>query len=222
MPKTIIIGDIHGCYAELLDLLDRLEVASDDKLICVGDLIVKGPRNREVLDLFIDDPRFSSVLGNHDRGILRGWRQGKILKPDQDRCRRELEIDRARYEKYLAALPTSIKFDDYAVVHAGVRPGIDLAAQAENDLVVLRTLGRPDPASRDGVPWYDVYDGDEFVFFGHWAAGGVRRGRRALGLDTACVYGGRLTAYVVEDDRLVDVPARAAYSDFGRLLTMPK
>lgn len=221
MRRTIVIGDIHGCYAELLELLDLLGVTPDDRVICVGDLIVKGTRNREVLDLFIDDARFSSVLGNHDRGILRGWRQGKILKPDQERCRLELEPERARYENYLAALPLIIEIDDYAVVHAGVRPGVPLAEQAENDLVVLRTLGENDPASRDGVPWYQIYDGEKFILFGHWAAGGVRRGPRALGLDTACVYGGRLTAYILEENRLVSVPARQAYSDFGRPLTAP-
>lgn len=221
MRRTIVIGDIHGCYAELLDLLDKLGVTSDDKLICVGDLIVKGTRNREVLDLFIDDARFSSVLGNHDRGILRGWRQGKILKPDQERCRLELEHNRVRYEDYLAALPLMIEAGEHVIVHAGVRPGVPLADQAENDLVVLRTLGEDDPASRDGVPWYEVYNDAKFILFGHWAAGGVRRGPRALGLDTACVYGGRLTAYILEEDRLVSVPAHQAYSDFGRPLTAP-
>jgi hypothetical protein len=75
----------------------------------------------------------------------------------------------------------------------------------------LRTLG-PDRASREGVPWYEVYDGDKTVLFGHWPAGLPRRGPRALGLDTGCVYGYQLTAYVVEANRFASVHARRAYS----------
>jgi hypothetical protein len=96
-------------------------------------------------------------------------------------------------------------------VHAGVRPGVPLGSQEEDDLLELRTLG-PDRASREGVPWYEVYDDGPTVLFGHWPAAPPRRGPRALGLDTGCVYGYQLTAYVLEEDRLVSVPARRAYS----------
>ena len=65
-PRILIIGDIHGCYDELLDLLDEIHFGDQDRAIAVGDLISKGPKNKEVLDLFISDRRFSSVLGNHD------------------------------------------------------------------------------------------------------------------------------------------------------------
>jgi diadenosine tetraphosphatase ApaH/serine/threonine PP2A family protein phosphatase len=63
-----------------------------------------------------------------------------------------------------------------------------------------------------GTPWYEVYDGDKVILFGHWPAGPPRRGPRAIGLDTGCVYGYSLTAYVIEEARLVSVPARRAYS----------
>ena len=64
MGRTIVIGDIHGCFDELKDLLELVEMRTDDRVIAVGDLIVKGEKNREVLDLFIEDHRFSSVVGN--------------------------------------------------------------------------------------------------------------------------------------------------------------
>ena len=41
--RTIVIGDIHGCYDELVALLDRLAFAPADRVVAVGDLIVKGP-----------------------------------------------------------------------------------------------------------------------------------------------------------------------------------
>jgi diadenosine tetraphosphatase ApaH/serine/threonine PP2A family protein phosphatase len=208
--RTVVVGDIHGCYDELRDLLDRVGLGAEDRLVCVGDLVVKGEKNREVLDLFMSDARLSSVLGNHDRAVLRGLRGGPGLKASQQRCVRELGDGAARYEAFLASLPALLDLGSHVVVHAGVRPGVPLEGQDEDDLVELRTLG-PDRASREGVPWYEVYEGPKFVLFGHWPAP-LRRGPRALGIDTGCVYGYQLTAYVLEEDRLVSVPARRAYS----------
>jgi len=211
LGRTVVVGDIHGCYDELQDLLGRVGFAADDRLICVGDLVVKGEKSREVLDLFASDARLSSVLGNHDRAVLRGLRGEAGLKASQEKCVRELEGGRERYAAFLGSLPRFLDLGSHVVVHAGVRPGVPLASQDEDDLVELRTLG-PDRASREGVAWYEVYDGPQTVLFGHWPAAPVRRGPRALGLDTGCVYGYRLTAYLLEEDRLVSVPARRAYS----------
>lgn len=219
MARTIIIGDVHGCYRELLALFDKLSVTSDDRIVSVGDLVVKGNRNREVLELFMGEARFSSVIGNHDRALLRHHLEGRRLSAEQEQCWRELAPDIERYIGYIANLKPYIELGTHAVVHAGVRPGIALSEQTLEDLTVLRTLGADRPSSRDGIPWYDVYDGETHIVFGHWAGAKPRRARRALGLDTGCVYGGRLTAYVIESDKLVSVPARKAYSDFGRPLS---
>ena len=79
--RTIVIGDIHGCYDELVALLDKVRAGAEDRIIAVGDLIVKGEQNREVLDLFMSDARLASVLGNHDRAVLRGLRgEGARMK----------------------------------------------------------------------------------------------------------------------------------------------
>ncbi|MBA2646346.1 MAG: metallophosphoesterase, partial [Pyrinomonadaceae bacterium] len=50
--RTIVVGDIHGCFDELSDLLDKAELGEGDSIVSVGDLIVKGPKNREVMELF--------------------------------------------------------------------------------------------------------------------------------------------------------------------------
>lgn len=210
--RTIVVGDIHGCYEELLELFGRLALGPRDRVVCVGDLIVKGEKNREVLELFMSDARLSSVLGNHDRAVLRHWRGEPVtLKPSQEKCRAELEGGRARYAAYLDALPLMIDLGAHLVVHAGLRPGVALEGQTVEDLTELRTLG-PDRTSREGTPWYAVYDGEKTVLFGHWPAGEPRWGPRALGLDTGCVYGYQLTAYVVETGECISVQARRAYS----------
>ena len=209
--RTIIVGDIHGCFDELMALLEKLAFGAEDRVVSVGDLIVKGEKNREVLDLFIEDERFSAVLGNHDRALRRYWRgEGVSLKESQEKVRAELEHDETRYSAYLQSLPLMIDLGSHLVVHAGVRPGVALAGQVVEDLTELRTLGE-DRTNREGVPWYEQYDGDKTVLFGHWPASAPRRGPRAIGLDTGCVYGYELTAYIIETGEFLSVKAERAY-----------
>lgn len=213
MGRTLVVGDLHGCYDELMALLDVAKFGAEDRVVCVGDLVTKGEKSREVLELFMSDARFASVLGNHDRALLaywRGERKKKKLKPAQRKCAKELKDGRERYAAFLETLPKYVDLGSHVVVHAGLRPGVQLAEQSIEDLTELRTLGE-DPASREGTPWYEVYDGEKFALFGHWPGAQPRRGPRALGLDTGCVYGQRLTAYVVETGELHSVAALRAY-----------
>jgi len=210
--RTIVIGDIHGCYDELLDLLAKLGVGVNDRIVSVGDLITKGPKNREVLELFMTDSRFTTVIGNHDLALRRVWNGEKVeLKAAQKETHKELGPDKDRFLPYLNSLPFMIDLGSHVVVHAGLRPNVDLHSQTTQDLTQIRTLGE-DRENRDGTPWYDVYDGEKIVLFGHWPAAAPRRGKMALGLDTGCVYGHQLTAYIIESAELNSVPARLAYA----------
>jgi hypothetical protein len=212
MGRTIIIGDIHGCFDELSDLLKLVGLRADDRVIAVGDLIVKGTKSPEVLDLFIEDARFSSVIGNHDRALKQYWREEPIrLTKEQKVTAGQLESQKERYSAYLRSLPFTMNLGSHLVVHAGVRPGVPLRRQAASDLTEMRTMGA-DPSRRRGVPWYKVYRGKRIVVFGHWPAKTPRLGPRAIGLDTGCVYGGRLTGYIIELNHFVSVPARRAYA----------
>ncbi len=212
MGRMIVVGDIHGCFDELEDLLSRAGMTTDDRVVAVGDLTCKGEGSREVLELFIEDARFSAVIGNHDRAILRFWRGEEVsLKSSQEQTRQQLEPERERYFAYLNKLPYYLDLGSHVIVHAGVRPGVPLSAQSEDDLTELRTLG-PDRTDRDGTPWYQIYDGAQIVLFGHWPAPVPRIGPRAVGLDTGCVYGFHLTAYASESDEFFRVPARKAYA----------
>jgi len=213
LSRTVVVGDIHGCYDELLALFEHVGLGAPDRVVCVGDIIVKGRQNREVLELFMADARFTSVIGNHDLALLEYWKgeRQKNLKPSQEECAKELEEGRERYAAFLASLPAYIDLGSHVVVHAGLRPGVPLDEQSLDDLTALRTLG-PDRESREGTPWYEVYDGDKTALFGHWPAATPRRGPHAIGLDTGCVYGYKLTAYVVETGEFHSVPALRAYA----------
>lgn len=209
--RTIVVGDIHGCYDELMDLMDQVSLGATDRVVSVGDLVTKGPKNREVLELFMSDKRFSAVMGNHDLALRRRWNGENVeLKPSQKETHKELKADKDRYAPFLNSLPFTIDLGTHLVVHAGLRPNIELHSQTTGDLTRLRTLG-PDRESDEGTPWYHVYYGEKVVLFGHWPAPEPRRGKKAIGLDTGCVYGYRLTAYVIETDEIKSVVARRPY-----------
>ncbi len=209
--RTIVVGDIHGCYDELVQLLDKAGLQDSDRVVSVGDLITKGPKNREVLQLFMSDKRFSAVLGNHDLALRRRWNGEHIkLKAAQKATHKELKGEKDIYTPFLNALPFVIDLETHLVVHAGLRPNVELYSQTTEDLTQLRTLG-PDRESNDGTPWYQVYNGEKTVLFGHWPAPKPRRGPKAICLDTGCVYGYNLTAYIIETEEFVSVSAARAY-----------
>src|ERR1044071_2033150 len=90
--RTIVVGDIHGCYDELMALLEKAELDQDDRVVAVGDLITKGPKNREGLEVFMTAPRFSTVIGNHDLALRRRWNGEDIdLSSAQKDAHKELK-----------------------------------------------------------------------------------------------------------------------------------
>ena len=209
--RTIVVGDIHGCYDELIALMEKVNLGEKDRVVSVGDLITKGPKNKEVLELFMTDARFTTVIGNHDLALRRKWNGEDIeLKPAQKETHKELRADKDAYASFFNRLPFTIDLDTHLVVHAGLRPNVELYSQTTGDMTRLRTLG-PDRESDEGTPWYHVYYGDKIVLFGHWPSPEPRRGKKAIGLDTGCVYGYQLTAYIIEEEEFVNVTAKTAY-----------
>lgn len=211
--RTIVVGDIHGCYDELKELLKKIKLKQSDRLVAVGDLVSKGPKTSQVLDLFMTDERFSTVLGNHDLILRRNWNGENIdLKEAHKDINKKLKRKKDRYLHYLNSLPFIIDLDTHLVVHAGLRPNVELHSQTTGDLTRIRVLG-PDRESEEGTPWYHVYTGEKTVLFGHWPAAEPRLGPKAIGLDTGCVYGYSLTAYIIETGEFVSIPAKRAYDE---------
>jgi bis(5'-nucleosyl)-tetraphosphatase (symmetrical) len=71
-----------------------------------------------------------------------------------------------------------------------------------------RHKGAPEDCPDGYVAWDDLYAGEALIVHGHWAQRGFYRNERTMGLDSGCVYGGPLTAWCLEEDRVVQVPAR--------------
>ena len=78
--KVIVIGDIHGCYDELNQLLDRIDWSpSNHILILTGDLIDRGPRIKETLMFAMNTPSVYSLMSNHEQKLLR-YVQGRQVQ----------------------------------------------------------------------------------------------------------------------------------------------
>jgi hypothetical protein len=205
VPRSIWIGDVHGCARELSELLERVGPTADDQVIFVGDLVARGPDTPGVLRL-AREFRSVSVLGNHEHRMVlahqaeRSGSRGPRLGPSHQTLLTELgEED---WEQ-LASLPLSLEFPDHnvRVVHAGVVPRVPFAEQQAWSLLHLRSLtkqGGPSDRYSEKRSWAEAYDEDPHIIFGHNAQAGLQLCASATGLDTGCVYGGALTALVLE------------------------
>lgn len=210
--RTIIIGDVHGCFAELLELLRRADAKRSDRIIFVGDLITKGPASVEVLDLVQNRANCEAILGNHEYTLRESYcgRRCRLDAVHRDVIR-EMGKDYARHMKWISQLPSYVDLGEHIVVHAGLRPGVSIRRQSRRDLAFLRTLeGRPE--SRGGTPWFERYRGRKIAIFGHWVFDRPLIRPHAIGIDTGCVYGGSLTAFVLPDGLVLQVRARRKYA----------
>jgi hypothetical protein len=222
MKRTLVIGDVHGCYEELRRLLDKAKVGSGEEVVLVGDLVNKGPDSIGVVR-FCRENGVRAVMGNHDDYLLRclaSRRKGDTKNYSESVkkiAKRMSEEDVA----WLGALPLWIRLMGHRsiVVHAGLVPGLALDDQDRDTLLTARSIrddGTPTKRIEEGVPWASLHRGPSHVFFGHDAVRGLQRYRHATGLDTGCVYGGRLTGFLLDADDFVSVPAKRAYAEAGK------
>ena len=222
MPRTFAIGDVHGCADEFEELLNALELDPEDRVIQVGDLVNRGPDSHGVLEL-VRDYKVEAVMGNHELRLLRGHLEGdkKILKNYDNSTIEKLTPEDWKYLKKLPKFkygPTS----DIVMVHGGFLPGSPWQTQDIELVTSIQVIDKNgNPAKRsdapDGKPWADTWCGKPFVIYGHTPRPNVLERPGSIGIDTGCVYGGHLTAVLVEDQSLVQVRARKAYAKSNRL-----
>jgi len=218
-PHRLIVGDVHGCLDELLDLLRR--APDDAELVLVGDLVAKGPDSAGVVSLAMERGA-RAVRGNHDEHCLRAWRAERVgeAPPKKLAAVHRLVLDTMDDDAFawLDALPLELRLpeENVVVVHGGLMPGVSVEQQNGEDLMTLRSITPKGGASKRveaGVPWASLWQGPEYAVFGHDALRGLQRHPHALGLDTGCVYGGQLSALLLPEHALVQVPARLPYVD---------
>jgi serine/threonine protein phosphatase 1 len=204
------IGDIHGCLESLERLLDKINPdLSRDRLLFVGDYIDRGPQSREVVDYVIrlkskaPPGQVICLKGNHEamfldfleggpaemfifnggRATVEGYwggawvaREGLALPPDHAQFFQDLELF---YET-----------PDYIFVHGGLKPGVPLAEQVEDDLLWIR-----------GEFITSQEDFGRQVIFGHTPFKQPLLMPNKIGIDTGAVYGNFLTALKLPEEK---------------------
>lgn len=220
MVRTIFIGDLHGCADEFETLLDTIGFTSRDRLLLTGDAFSRGPSPLRIWELILATGA-EMVLGNHDARLLLqldahvSGDRPRFKKPDQEICFDALTPAFDLLHPWLQSVPLKIEEERFLLVHAGIHPEEGVEGTSRQQFITIRTW--PPTDGIVGPRWHDVIepDTDRMIIFGHDAPGGlvVKRhqpGARPhlLGLDSGCIYGGALTAYLFEADRLVEVPSR--------------
>ena len=218
--RIYAVGDVHGCAAELDALMDLIAAdadgVADARIVFLGDYVDRGPDTPGVLDRLIAigaaHPQTVFLKGNHEAALLdflhapedmRHWLDwggeetlrnygvdGSPSRPGEEIAAELVEAMPDDHFAFLTALDLKHIEGDYLFVHAGVRPGVALEDQDEQDLLWIRK--RFHNAAPHERPAYTVVHGHE-------------RTQKALdagwriGVDTGACWTGRLTAVVIED-----------------------
>lgn len=238
--RRIFVGDIQGCREELERLLEKLRFdPASDRLEPAGDLVNRGPDSLGTLRL-LRSLDAGGVLGNHDVHLLRvaaGQREARTRDTFDDVLAAD---DRGKLLKWLGKRPFVRAWEDVLLVHAGLDPtwkdplaqlqGADpLVPDPASDFATRARYCTPEgerpeadwpPPSKPHAAWYEHWFAahkkeTRTLVFGHWARQGLVVRKRLRGLDSGCVWGRKLSAWIAEEDRVVQVSAARAYSEWG-------
>lgn len=232
-----IIGDIHGCLTEALELLGLLgyEVTTRDghysishpqgrKVVFVGDLVDRGPDSSGVVRLVSDAIKSGGgfcVAGNHDVKLSRALRGRDVrishgLAESLEQLKGESEEFRRFTAEFLDDLVSHYVFDGgkLVVAHAGLREEMHgRGSGAVRQFAMYGdTTGETDEY---GLPvrynWAADYRGKAMVVYGHTPVPESEWLNNTICVDTGCVFGGKLTALRYPERELVSVPAKKMY-----------
>ena len=240
-----IIGDIHGCYDELTQLLERLgyEIKvgqngersivvtppSGRRVVFLGDLVDRGPNSPDVLRLVMGMVEAGSAIcvpGNHEAKLLRKLRGKDVqlthgLAQTVEQLDREEPEFRERVGKFIDALVSHFVLDDgkLVVAHGGMKA--EYAGRASGRVREFALYGDTTGETDEfGLPvrlnWAADYRGRAMVVYGHTPVREPEWLNNTINVDTGCVFGGALTALRYPERELVSVTAAHTYYEPAR------
>ena len=240
-----IIGDVHGCYDELVALMTQLGYERTSgggykhpqgrKAVFVGDLVDRGPKIPETVILvkhMVDDNDALCVPGNHDIKFMRAiWGKdvqithglGDSLKQFEEADKHWHGLSRMAAD-FINKMVSHYLLDDgkLVVAHAGMKEEMQGRGSAKvRDFALFgETTGEIDER---GLPvrynWAAEYRGKAMVVYGHTPVNDPEWLNRTINIDTGCVYGGKLTALRYPEKELVSVPALRTYYEPPKRVT---
>ncbi len=194
MSHIFAIGDIHGCFDKLKNLMDKINWdPAEDTLVFMGDYIDRGPESYQVIEYLLGLKKQSEnlvfLMGNHEQ-LFQEYLAGKSKQlflfngglntlasyPEQGRNIPDAHIE------FLSSLLLYYETEEYIFVHAGLREGIPLHQQSIKDLIWIR---------EEFI--LSDYDYGKKVVFGHTPFDKPLVQDNKIGIDTGAVYGGMLT-----------------------------
>ena len=244
-----IIGDVHGCYGELIELLGKLGYQVNEsadgvpdiapptsrKLVFLGDLVDRGPAIPQVLKLvmkMVGNGTAICVPGNHDMKLMRKLKGKNVqvthgLANSLEQLHREPAQFRAEVAAFIDDLVSHYVLDDgkLVVAHAGMKEEMQgRGSGAVREFALFgETTGETDEF---GLPirynWAAEYRGRATVVYGHTPVPEPEWLNRTINIDTGCVFGGKLTALRYPEKELVSVPAKATYAEPARPFIAPE
>ncbi|MEI7586931.1 polynucleotide kinase-phosphatase [Runella sp.] len=236
-----IIGDIHGCYDELCELLTKLGYEVDKatftvhaiepsrRLIFLGDLVDQGPDSPAVLKLVMNTVESGLALcvpGNHDIKLMR-YLNGKNvqikhgLELTVEQLANESNEFKQKAKTFIDKLVSHYVFDDgkLVVAHAGLKEEMQgRGSGAVHEFCLYgETTGEIDEF---GLPvrynWASEYQGKALVVYGHTPVPEAQWFNNTIDIDTGCVFGGKLTVLRYPERELVSIDAQRTYCQPAR------
>lgn len=229
-----IIGDVHGCYDELKELLSQLGYqpredgvlhhAEGRKAVFLGDLVDRGPKTPEVLQLvmsMVSSGTGLCVVGNHDAKLLKKLKGRDVrithgLKESLEQLESHPVEFKAQASKFIDKLVSHYVLDEgnLVVAHAGLKEQFQgrSSGRVREFAMYGETTGETDEY---GLPirynWAQDYRGHAMVVYGHTPVPECEWINKTICIDTGCVFGGKLTALRYPERELVSVKAAYTY-----------
>jgi protein phosphatase len=239
-----LIGDVHGCFDELAQLLQALGYELSEsgarhpqgrKAVFLGDLVDRGPKTPEVLELvmkMVGSGDALAVPGNHDVKLMRAL-NGKNVKVTHGLAESLEQLAlrtpefRAEVASFIDGLVSHYVLDDgkLVVAHAGMK--LEMQGRGSGRVREFALFGETTGETDEyGLPvrynWAADYRGRALVVYGHTPVPETEWLNGTICIDTGCVFGGKLTALRYPEKELVSVPAARMYYEPAKPLESAK
>ncbi|PJZ54307.1 metallophosphoesterase [Leptospira adleri] len=206
--RDIVIGDIHGCFEELILLLKEVGYSKEDRIISVGDIVDRGPDSVKVYQFFKENPKHIVVRGNHENKHY-----NQVLSYSQEIVKVQFGTRYQEFLEWVQNLPYYFETEAAIIVHAAIEPDVPLKDQ-KKEVLMGSTSGEKYLTNKIGSQnWLSLYRLPKPLLFGHRVVGDVVKiyGDKVYGLDTGACFGGFLTAVTLPDFRIYSVKADRNY-----------
>lgn len=208
MSRTFVVGDLHGCYDEFVELTNRIGITENDLVISLGDIVDRGNKSYELYEYFKNRENSVVLMGNHERKHLRG-----ILSYSQEIVKVQFAEKYDDFLNWLKTLSYYYETDEAIIVHAFFEHDVKLEKQRQEVLAGTTSGSRYlENKYKEGTYWSDYYKGDKPIIYGHHVVGDKPKiENNTFGIDTGACHGGYLTILELPDFKIHQIKVANDY-----------